>query len=168
MFFRGDIGYGETKLSCGDQYALRVSEVGPEKHDATRRETPGGASLRESDSVLFRSISLARARPPIMRVIRGFPSEEIFNQAHLAKLGFTLEQFLDAPIATLKAAGQADAILIMLSGHRPLLPAQVALRRKLEAQWAIAGNPAEPHRHRAPTRRAEVPVASRLDSVLAA
>ena len=104
-----------------------------------------------------------------MRVIHGFTSEEIFDQAHLAKLGFTLEQFLDAPIATLKAAGQSDAILIMLSGHRPLLPAQVALRRKLEAQWAIAGNPAEPHRHgRAPVRRAEDPVASNLDSVLAA
>ena len=104
-----------------------------------------------------------------MRVIHGFTSEEIFDQAHLAKLGFTLAQFLDVPIATLKAAGQADAIQIMLSGHRPLLPAQVALRRKLEAAWAIAGNPAELHRHRrAPTRRVDVPVASGLDSVLAA
>ncbi len=104
-----------------------------------------------------------------MRVIHGFTSEEIFDQAHLATLGFTLEQFLHAPIATLQAAGQADAILIMLSGHRPLLPAQVALRRKLEAAWVMAGNLAEPHRHRrAPTRRVEVPVASGLDSVLAA
>ena len=103
-----------------------------------------------------------------MRVIHGFTSEEIFDQAHLAKLGFTLEQFFHAPIATLKTAGQADAILIMRSGHRPLLPAQVALRRKLEAAWFMAGNPAEPHRHRPPARRAEVPVASRLDSVLAA
>jgi hypothetical protein len=103
-----------------------------------------------------------------MRVIHGFTSEEIFDQAHLAKLGFTLEQFLHAPIATLKAAGQTDAIQIMLSGHRPLLPAQVALRRKLEAEWAIAGNPAEPHRRRVPARRADVPVTSNLDSVLAA
>lgn len=104
-----------------------------------------------------------------MRVIHGFTSEEIFDQAHLATLGFTLGQFLHAPIATLHAAGQADAIQIMRSGHRPLLPAQVALRRKLEAAWAMAGNPAEPHHHRrARTRRVEVPVASGLDSVLAA
>jgi len=104
-----------------------------------------------------------------MRVIHGFTSEEIFDQAHLAKLGFTLEQFLHAPIATLKAAGQTDAIQIVQNGHRPLLPAQVALRRKLEAAWAMAGNPAEPHRHRrAPTRRVEVPVESRLDHVLVA
>ena len=94
-----------------------------------------------------------------------FTSEEIFDQAHLAKLGFTFERFFHAPIATLKTA----AILIMRSGHRPLLPAEVALRRKLEAAWVMAGNPAEPHRNcRAPTHRVSVPVASRLDSVLAA
>ena len=103
-----------------------------------------------------------------MKSFRGFPLSTIYDQAHLSALGFTFEQFSHAPIATLTAAGQSDAILIMRNGHRPLLPAQVALRRKLEAEWAIAGNPAEPHRHRAPARRAEVPVASRLDSVLAA
>ena len=103
-----------------------------------------------------------------MKSFRGFPLSTIYDQAHLSALGFTFEQFSDAPIATLQTAGQADAIHIMLSGHRPLLPAQVALRRKLEAEWAIAGNPAEPHRRRAPTRRVDVPVASGLDSVLAA
>jgi len=103
-----------------------------------------------------------------MKVIHGFTLGEIFDQAHLAKFGFTPEQFLRAPIATLRAAGQADAIQIMQNGHRPLLPAQVALRRELEAQWLMEGNPAEPHRRRVPDCHAEDPVASSLDSVLVA
>lgn len=104
-----------------------------------------------------------------MNVIHGFTLEEIFNQAHLKTLRFTLDQFVRAPIATLKAAGQADAIQIMRSGHRPLLPVQVVLRQKLEAEWAEEGNPAEPHRHgQAHPHRAKIFAASSPDSVLAA
>lgn len=80
-----------------------------------------------------------------MNTIHGFSLPTIYAQAHLGELGFTLEQLTRAPMATLTAAGQMDAILIMRTGFRPLRPKQIALRRQWDAKWAAEGNPAEPH-----------------------
>lgn len=81
-----------------------------------------------------------------MKAIHGLTLTEIHNSARLGDLGFTLEAFTKAPIATLKAAGQQDAIEILRRGFRPLLPAQVKLRQQLEAEWKAAGTPAQPLR----------------------
>ncbi len=81
-----------------------------------------------------------------MKAIHGLSLTEIHHSAHLGELSFTLEAFTKAPIATLKSAGQQDAIEILRRGYRPLLPAQVKLRQQLEAQWKADGTPAEPLR----------------------
>lgn len=83
-----------------------------------------------------------------MKSLHGFSLSTIHEQAHLQALGYSLEQFMAAPIATLEAAGQADAVVIMQAGFRPLLPAQVALRRVLTAQWRQEGHQIETRRCR--------------------
>jgi hypothetical protein len=104
-----------------------------------------------------------------MEKIHGFTLTEIFEQASIMKLGVSLEQFCCAPMATLQLVGQDDAIDIMLAGFRPLLPAQVKLRRSLEAEWQQEGNPAEPHwRRRNPTHRPDVPMVCSRRIALAA
>lgn len=82
-----------------------------------------------------------------MPSIHGFTLQEIFQAAHLAKLGVSFDRFRSAPMATLKAVGQADAIDIMRAGFRPLLPAQVVIRRTLEAGWGAGGIPFQLHPH---------------------
>jgi hypothetical protein len=104
-----------------------------------------------------------------MHVIHGFTLEEIFDQAYLAQLGCTFEQFSRAPMATLKRVGQDDAIDIMLAGFRPLLPTQVAFRSVLQAKWQQDGNPAEPHRRRRNlTHRSDVSMVCSVRIALAA
>jgi len=71
----------------------------------------------------------------MMKVIHGFSLQAIYDAAYLERLGATFEAFGRAPIATLTALGQYGAIDILRDGYRPLLPAQVLLRRALEAQW---------------------------------
>jgi len=85
-----------------------------------------------------------------MEKIHGFTLEEIFEQASMSKLGVSFDQFSLAPMSTLHSVGQGDAIDIMRSGFRPLLPAQVKLRRTLEDQWVKDGCPVE-HRVRRKT-----------------
>jgi hypothetical protein len=63
---------------------------------------------------------------------------EIYQQAYLNRyVSFTT--FKNAPGEWLLTLGQYDAALIMESGFRPLLPAQVRLRLELEAQWRKQG-----------------------------
>lgn len=90
-----------------------------------------------------------------MKAIHGFTLKQIYIAAHLAALGFTFEQFESAPVDTLKSAGQGDAVDIMRAGFKPLLPAQVKLRRTLEERWAAEGTPAlrRPHQPRIGARR---------------
>jgi len=104
-----------------------------------------------------------------MKSIHGFPLSQIYTEAHLDQLGFSFEQFATAPIATLYAAGQADAIDILRMGWRPLLPSQVPLRRTLEAAWRRDGHPAEPQRRcRKPAPQPDVSIAPGHSAVLAA
>ena len=104
-----------------------------------------------------------------MEKIHGFTLTEIFDQAYLAQLGCTFEQFSRTSMATLKRVGQDDAIDIMLAGFRPLLPTQVAFRSVLEAKWRQEGNPAEPYRRRRnPTHRPDVSMVCSLRIALAA
>jgi len=104
-----------------------------------------------------------------MKSIHGFSLSQIYAEAHLSQLGFSFEQFTAAPIATLDAAGQADAIDILRMGWRPLLPSQVGLRRTLEAAWQRDGHPAEPHRRcRKSAPQPDVSIAPGHSAVLAA
>lgn len=75
-----------------------------------------------------------------MKKLHGFGLDEIFQQAYLARLGASFEEFLADPMGTLKKYGQRDAIHIMQQGLRPLLPAQVRLRKELIATWAAEGS----------------------------
>jgi hypothetical protein len=83
-----------------------------------------------------------------MEKIHGFTLTEIFEQVSINTLGVAFAQLASAPIAAPQDIGQDGAVDIMRAGFRPLLPAQVKLRRTLEAEWQEDGNPAEPHRRR--------------------
>lgn len=74
-----------------------------------------------------------------MQTIHGFPLEQVFREAYLAQLGASFAEFRKNPQGTLEKYGQHDAIAIMRLGYRPLLPAQVHLRRTLVAQWRADG-----------------------------
>lgn len=74
-----------------------------------------------------------------MKKIHGFPLEQVFREAYLARLGATFAEFQKDPQGTLEKVGQHDAIAIMRLGDRPLLPVQVHLRRTLESQWRVEG-----------------------------
>lgn len=74
-----------------------------------------------------------------MKTIHGFPLEQIYREAHLARLGATSAEFQKNPQGTLEKYGQHDAIAIMRLGLRPLLPAQVHLRQTLLSQWRAEG-----------------------------
>ena len=71
----------------------------------------------------------------MIKTIHGFSLEAIYDAAYLARLEVTFETFRRAPVATLKAVGQYDAIDIMRAGYRPLLPAQVLQRRERDREW---------------------------------
>jgi hypothetical protein len=66
----------------------------------------------------------------------------VYHLAKLDQLGITREAFDRDPEGTLREAGQYDAIAILASGYRPLLPAQIKIRRELEEQWAREKTPA--------------------------
>jgi hypothetical protein len=74
-----------------------------------------------------------------MQTIHGFPLEQVFREAHLSRLGATLDEFQKNPQGTLEKCGQHDAITIMRLGHRPLLSVQVRLRETLLTQWRAEG-----------------------------
>jgi hypothetical protein len=93
-----------------------------------------------------------------MEKIHGFTLTEIFEHASISTLDVSFEQFCSSPVTTLQLVGQCDAIDIMSAIFRPLLPVQVKLRRTLEAQWQLEGNPAEPHRRRNTTHQPDVPM----------
>lgn len=73
------------------------------------------------------------------KTINGYTLQYVFEQAHLEKLGATFAEFEANPEATLEKYGQRDAVRILETGYRPLLPAQVRERQKLEAQWKAEG-----------------------------
>ena len=63
---------------------------------------------------------------------------EIYEQAYLDRY-VSFSSFQSAPKDWLLVLGQYDAVVIMESGFRPLLPTQVRLRQELEAQWRKEG-----------------------------
>jgi len=60
---------------------------------------------------------------------------------YLGELGVSPEEFDADPMGSLDRVGQYDALSLLHAGRRPLLPAQVRLRRELEQQWDAAGTP---------------------------
>ena len=74
-----------------------------------------------------------------MKTIHGFPLEQIYREAYLARPGATFPEFQKNPQGTLEKYGQHDALAIMRLGQRPLLPAQVYLRKALLTQWRAEG-----------------------------
>lgn len=63
---------------------------------------------------------------------------QIYDQAYMATY-VSFGGFRSAPADWLLVTGQYDAVAIMASGYRPLLPIQVRLRQDLEAQWRKEG-----------------------------
>jgi hypothetical protein len=62
---------------------------------------------------------------------------DIYAQAKLSELlDIPFSTFLDAPFTYLACAGQDTALDSIISGHRPLLPAQVQVTRKIHQQWS--------------------------------
>jgi len=74
-----------------------------------------------------------------MTTANSFTLEEIYAAAHVAKFGVAFESFAKDPDGTLERIGQHDAVRIMESGMRPLLPEQVRLREQAVAQWISEG-----------------------------
>lgn len=66
----------------------------------------------------------------------------VYHLAKLDQLGVSREDFDRDPEAALREVGQYDAIAILASGYRPLLPAQIKMRQELEEQWARENTPA--------------------------
>lgn len=69
------------------------------------------------------------------------PFPRVYEAAHLAELGVSVEEFVADPDAALARVGQYDACALIRAGLRPLLPVQVRLRLALEKQWEVEGTP---------------------------
>lgn len=69
------------------------------------------------------------------------PFPGVYKAAYLEELGITVEEFARDPEAALNRVGQYDACALMQAGLRPLMPAQVKLRRAMEKQWEAEGIP---------------------------
>ena len=63
---------------------------------------------------------------------------QIYEEAYLDSY-VSFSTFRSAPKDWLVVLGQYDAVVIMESGFRPLLPTQVRLRQELEVQWRKEG-----------------------------
>jgi len=60
----------------------------------------------------------------------------VYNDAHISTLlNIPLSRFLEDPQRYLDLAGQSTAILAIVNGYRPLLPAQVAASQRIQKQW---------------------------------
>lgn len=72
---------------------------------------------------------------------------DIFAQAKVADLlSITFSEFLEAPFTHLASAGQDTALDCMITGFRPLMPAQVRAAQKIHQQWGNQGNADKPSR----------------------
>ncbi|HBO6052693.1 hypothetical protein N0036_08575 [Pseudomonas aeruginosa] len=61
---------------------------------------------------------------------------KIYTEAHIAELiKISLSEFLQNPKFYLISAGQETAVACVMSGYKPLLPAQVQAAAKIQAQW---------------------------------
>ena len=59
----------------------------------------------------------------------------IFRACRLSTTGLDLEAFLEAPSQHLERLGLSDAVEMLAGGHLPLLPAQAAVRREIDARF---------------------------------
>lgn len=75
-----------------------------------------------------------------MNLVIGFTNMQIFNKAHLAELGATVEEFEADPIGTLDKFGQYDALTIIEKGNEPLNAKQVRIRQEWDATWEAEGS----------------------------
>ncbi|RDI98948.1 hypothetical protein DVT68_10660 [Dyella solisilvae] len=76
----------------------------------------------------------------MIKTIAGFTLNHIYTCAYVAHFGVSFEAFSKDPLGTLEAIDQSDAIAIMLSGYRPLLPKQKRLQQINEARWRSEGH----------------------------
>lgn len=66
---------------------------------------------------------------------------DIYVKAHIEELlAISLSTFLTAPTHYLDLAGQETAPTVIANGYRPLLPAQVAARQRIQLQWEAEDN----------------------------
>lgn len=64
--------------------------------------------------------------------------EAAYQQCRINEYGITLDEFMKRPQETLNMLGQGDALEIIESGYRPLLPKQAAIRARLDAEWLVS------------------------------
>jgi len=65
---------------------------------------------------------------------------EVYTQCKVQKgTGVTFEEFVEHPMQHLKEIGQESAPRTIRNGYRPLLPIQIELKRKMDAQWSRDG-----------------------------
>lgn len=64
---------------------------------------------------------------------------QLYQLASVEQLGGSWDEFVQDPHGVLEQVGQHDALAAIRAGYRPLLPSQVRLRQKLEADWARQG-----------------------------
>ncbi|RJX72678.1 hypothetical protein [Pseudomonas sp. LS-2] len=74
------------------------------------------------------SITIARAELDLWA--------DIYCEARVSRItDVSFSKFLEAPAKHLDEAGQASALDCLERGHLPLMPAQVAAKRRLENEW---------------------------------
>lgn len=67
---------------------------------------------------------------------------DIYYQASIAELlDITFSTFIKAPFSYLATSGQSSVFDCLLSGHKPLLPAQVAVAQAFESASAPQRQP---------------------------
>lgn len=66
---------------------------------------------------------------------------DIYRKAHIEELlAIQLWKFLTAPTYYLERAGQETAPAVIADGYRPLIPAQVTARQRIQLQWEAEDN----------------------------
>ena len=60
--------------------------------------------------------------------------KEVYKLCRFAEEGISLEAFLSAPWRILREQGQEGAVESIRNGHRPLLPAQARVARRLRQE----------------------------------
>lgn len=66
--------------------------------------------------------------------------EAVYRDAGIARIGITFGEFIESPWEYLREAGQESAIASMARGHKPLLPKQAEVARRLQDDEVTVAN----------------------------
>ena len=79
--------------------------------------------------------------------------EIAYEQCRVNDHGISLDVFMKRPLEILNMLGQHDALDIIESGYRPLLPKQAAIRAHLDAEWLASQQRKMPVAREEPTNQ---------------